>query len=301
VTDSRLDSGALLRQIAVPRLAGTPQHTQVREILKRELGSRGFDVDAHVFTARPPRIFFGAPPLIHGFNLIGRRPDSMPRVWLAAHYDSKGQQISMATRILGAAALVLGAVFTLGALAADLTLVPGLVLLVIGAGILSRNRVTDESPGAVDNASALVAVFAILDLLPPRAAVGVLFTDAEEWGLLGARALVRERGGGALLRGAAVVNLDGLDDRGPCIAFMHRGGPVGSAVAAELGALRARWLPVLVDGIVLARAAQECVTILKGDWATARVVHTPRDTAERLTLAGVREVAAGVARALASP
>jgi hypothetical protein len=295
------DFAALLRQIAVPRLAGTPRHDQVRDILKRELAARGFTVDAHVFTARPPRICFGAPPLIHGINLIARRPptDSLPSVWLAAHYDSKGQPISMAARLVGATAVVLGAAGTLVALAAGWTLIPGLVLLVTGAGILSRNRVTDGSPGAVDNATALVAVFAILDLLPARAAVGVLFTDAEEWGLLGARALVRERG--ELLQGAAVVNLDGLDDRGRPIAFVHRRGPVGRAVAAELGAIRAPWLPVLVDGIALARGAGECVTIMQGNWGTARVVHTPRDTAQRLMLDGVRQVAAGVARALASP
>jgi len=41
------------------------------------------------------------------------------------------------------------------------------------------------------------------------------------------------------------------------------------------------------------------VTIMRGDWGTARVVHTPRDTADRLTLEGSRDVAAAVARALA--
>jgi hypothetical protein len=303
VTDSRFDAGALLRRIAVPRLAGTPRHHQVREILKRELASRGLAVEPHAFDARPSLLFVGAPTLVHGINLIARRPDSTPRVWLAAHYDSKGQPISMAARLAGATATVLGAAATLIALAAGWTLIPGLVLVALGAGALSRNRVTDASPGAVDNASALVAVFAILDLLPARADVGVLFTDAEEWGLLGARALVRERG--ALLRGAAVINLDGLDDRGRPIAFLHRRGPVGRAVAAEVGALSAAWLPVLVDGIALARGvgagagAGECVTIMRGDWKTARVVHTPRDTAERLTLEGVRGVAEGVARALA--
>jgi hypothetical protein len=299
VTDFLSDAGGLLRQIAVPRLVGTPQHTRVREILKRELAGRGFAVEAHGFDARPSRLFVGAPPLVHGINLIARRPSAAPRVWLVAHYDSKGQPISMATRIVGAACLLLGAVTALCALAVGWMIFPGLALVAFGAAVMARNRVTDASPGAVDNASAVVAVFSILDLLPPGAAVGVLLTDAEEWGLLGARALVRERG--ALLAGAAVVNLDGIDDRGRPIAFMHRRGPVGRAVAAELGALSARWLPVLVDGIALARGSRDCVTIMRGDWGTARVVHTPRDTAERLTLQGVRQVAAGVAGALASP
>ena len=69
-------------------------------------------------------------------------------------------------------------------------------------------------------------------------------------------------------------------------------------MAAALGARRARWLPVLVDGLALSAAAREGVTIMRGDWGTAKIVHTPRDSAERLTLEGVRRVAAGVAAAL---
>jgi hypothetical protein len=37
---------------------------------------------------------------------------------------------------------------------------------------------------------------------------------------------------------------------------------------------------------------------MRGDWRTTTIVHTPRDSAERLTLEGVRRVAAGVAAAL---
>ena len=256
-------------------------------------------VTTHLLITSRARTGAGAEAAVHCVNLIARRPASRPSIWLVAHYDSKGQPISMATRIVGAACLMVGAVAALGALAVGWMMLPGVALLAVGTSVMARNRVTDASPGAVDNASAVVAVFAILDLLPPGAALGVLFTDAEEWGLLGARALVRERG--ALLDGAAVVNLDGIDDRGRPIAFTHRRGPVGRAVAAELGAVAAPWLPVLVDGIALARGSRDCVTIMRGDWQTTRVVHTPLDTAERLTLEGVRQVAAGVARALASP
>ena len=290
------DYGALLRELAVPRLVGTSNHARVREILKRELAARGLAVEEHAFDARPSRALLGTPPLVQGVNLIARRPGATPRVWLVAHYDSKGQPISMAVRLAGAIALVLGAVGLL------VTLAPALALLVVGGIVLSRNRVTDGSPGAVDNASALVAALMALDLVPPpppgAADVGVVFPDAEELGLLGARALVEARG--PLFAGAAVVNLDGLDDRGRPIAVVHRRGPVSDAVAGELRAFRARWMPVVVDGIVLARVARECVTIMKGDWRTARLVHTPRDVAERLTLAGVRQVAQGVARAIGS-
>jgi hypothetical protein len=39
---------------------------------------------------------------------------------------------------------------------------------------------------------------------------------------------------------------------------------------------------------------------MRGAWSTARIVHTSRDTADRLTLEGVRNVAAGVARVLSA-
>jgi hypothetical protein len=267
--------------------------------LKRELAARGFAVEEHAFSSRPSRILFGSPSVVDGVNLIAQRavgPSGRPAVWLVAHYDSKGQPISMALRLAGAAALVLGVVALGVALAMGWPIIPPIGLAALGALVLAGNRVTDRSAGAVDNASAMVAVFMLLDLLRSRTDVGVIFPDAEELGLLGARALVAERS--ALVRGTAALNFDGIDDSGRPVVFMHRAGPLGSAVARELDATGARWLPVLVDGIVLAPAAGECVTIMKGDWRTARIVHTRHDTAARLTLAGARQVAEGVARAI---
>jgi len=297
------DYAALLREVAVPRLVGTPNHRRVRDILKRELGARGFAVEEHAFSGRPSRLLLGSARVVHGVNLIATRPSGRqavrPSVWLAAHYDSKGQPISMATRFLGAGTAVLGVAGLLVALAIGATLVPGIVLTLAGAVVLSRNRVTDGSPGAVDNASGVLAALATADRLPRDMPLGVILLDAEELGLVGARALARERPD--VLQGTAVVNFDGLDDAGRPIAFLHRRGPVGESAGKALRALRARWLPVVVDGIVLAGAARECVTIMKGGWGTARIVHTARDTADRLTLAGVRGVAEGVARALLLP
>src|SRR5256886_12227565 len=158
---------------------------------------------------------------------------------------------------------------------------PGMLDLVLGgvgaagAALLAVNRVTDRSAGAVDNAAGVVTALATVDALPPESPVGVIFPDAEEYGLLGARALVRERAN--LLAATSIVNFDGIDDRGTTIALMHRGGATVDRVARALEARRARWLPVLVDGLALAATARECVTIMRGDWRTARVVHTPRD------------------------
>lgn len=286
------DYQGLLRELAVPRLVGTRNHQQVRDVLKRELVVRGFVVEEHAFTGRPSRALFGTPRLVSGLNIIAQRPSGRPTVWLVGHYDSKGQPLSMAVRL---AAFCLIPVALVGLLFAPLPAALFLVLLLLE---LFRNRVTDDSPGAVDNATALVAVFMTLDQLPRSAQVGVIFPDAEEFGLVGARALATERS--ALLADTAIINLDGLDDVGSPIAFLHRPGAVGHAVARALAATRARWLPVIVDGIALSRVAGECVTILKGNWRTMRVVHTPQDNAERLTLRGARDVAAGLARALST-
>lgn len=237
-------------------------------------------------------------------NLIATRGPERPGVWLAAHYDSKGQVFSMATRLLlvgcaglGASALlVLTILARLGAPAPAAAWTAAAVVALVGGGPLTLNGRLRDSPGAVDNASGLVTVLNIVDRLPPAAPVGVLLPDAEEWGLVGARAVARERP--ELLRDAVVINFDGIDDRGRVTALVHRPGPLVEAVVSALGARRVRWLPVLVDGIALGRVARECVTVLRGDWRTARLVHTARDVAERLTLSGMTEVAEGVASAL---
>jgi hypothetical protein len=225
-------------------------------------------------------------------------------VWLVAHYDSKGQGLSMRARLAAAGASLAGAALLAAAAGVALSRgdpppalwLAGAVPAMLGGYGLLAAGVRNDSPGAVDNATGVLAVLAVADALPRDAAVGVLLTDAEELGLLGAAALARDRV--ELLRGTAVVNFDGLDDAGPVVAFAHRAGPLTDAVAAALGARRAPWLPVLVDGIALARVSRECVTLLKGGWGTMGVVHTPRDTADRLTLAAVDEVAEAVAGVL---
>lgn len=287
------DYGLLFRELAVPRLVGTPNHQKVREILKRELATRGFTVEEHAFAGRPSRAFLGVPAVVQGANLIARRSDRptvRPSVWLVAHYDSKGQPISMAIRLIGFAALVIGILLLLVAM------IPALVVIVFALAIVSQNRVNDNSPGALDNATALVAIFMTLDQLPRDATVGVIFPDAEEYGLVGARALAKERT--ALLADGGVINLDGLDDTGRSTAFVHRPGPLAAALADALNARCWRWLPVIVDGLALAPVARECVTILKGNWRTMTIVHRPADTVARVRLDGAALVAAALARVL---
>jgi len=243
-------------------------------------------------------------PPIPAVNLIAVRPGPRVKVWLVAHYDSKGQGISMAGRIVGVAVFVAGWVTLAGLGVAALAGSAGGFWTSVAAGAcafcgglwLWRANLTDHSPGAVDNATGLLAVFSTVAALPPDAPVGVIFTDAEELGLEGARALARDRAN--LFQGTAVVNFDGLDDRGRPFVLPHRAGPLGRATAQMLGVGHSR-VPVVVDGIALASVASECFTVMRGNWGTARVVHTPRDTAARLSLEGVTAVAGAVATAVA--
>jgi hypothetical protein len=287
------DYGVLFRELAVPRLVGTPNHRKVRDVLKRELATRGFSVEQHAFSGPPARALFGTPRVVHGTNLIATRsirPSAHPPVWLVAHYDSKGQPISMAVRLIGFFLLLLGLLLLL------IAPVVAVAAFLVALMVVSQNRVNDNSPGAVDNATALVAIFMAIDQLAADAPVGVIFPDAEELGLVGARALATERA--ELFAAAAVINLDGVDDLGTPVALLHRPGTTGVAVATALKARVWRWLPVIVDGIALARVSRECVTILKGNWRTMRIVHRPEDSADRVRLDGAAIIAAGLARVL---
>jgi hypothetical protein len=280
---------ALLAELARPRRVGSEGHARVRDVLKRELERRGLVVLEHRFRAAVRFPLWGGAPA-EGLNLIAVRPQAKVQTWLAAHYDSKGQPLSMATRLLlaGAAALALLAIpfgiWIPAVLAAALFLV--------------LNRVTNSSPGALDNASGVLTVLATLDALPSTASVGALLLDAEELGLVGARALAHERAN--LLEGTTVINFDGIDDTGAVTALVHRPGGTVTGVATALRAGTWRRLPVVVDGMALAPATRECVTIMKGNWGTMRVVHTRRDVADRLTLSGVEETAKAVAKSLAT-
>ena len=292
-------SAALLGELAVARLVGSTGHGRVREVLRRELEARGFVVLDHRFAAAA-RFPLRGPAGAEGVTLIAVRPRARVSTWLAAHYDSKGQPLSMALRLVWVAAMALAMVGTAGALASGGPILPwALAALAFLVGFLVLNQATDGSPGAVDNATGLLTVLAVLDALPADASVGALLLDAEELGLVGARALVRERA--HLLRGTTVINFDGIDDPGAVTAFVHRPGPLTSRLVAALGGRAWRRLPVVVDGIALAESASQCVTIMKGNWGTTRVVHTSRDTPDRLTLDGVRAVSQATASVLASP
>ena len=248
-------------------------------------------------------------------NLLFTRAE--PRWLVMAHRDTKSQRAPTLVRTVALAAALVGwvalAIIALSGLARGGP-VPGAgwvwgsaAVLAGGAVVLLASPAANRSPGALDNASGLAALLAVAERAP--ADIGFLVTDGEELGLAGARAAV-----GRLPDVAGIVNLDGLDDRGPLRIAEGRGGgrrgPAGELAATLLEEARSqgvaavrRPLPpfVMVDHEPLARVGLPALTVLKGGWPSLLRVHRPGDTADRITGAGAAEAATIVLAALRRP
>jgi hypothetical protein len=256
-------------------------------------------------------------PSTEAVNLEARRGGE-PRIWLVAHLDSKSQVLSLAGRVawvvvfaLGLAAVTACLVFRLAGPVAWPLAVLGVLPMLAGGAALSRSGPRDDSPGAVDNATGVVAALTAAAALPDREDIGVLITDAEEFGMVGARAW-----GHAEQRHAAFVNFDGIDGCGRFRVMAHpaRGRGEDGGTAARLAAGVARALEdhgfpavrgplppgVLVDGVVLARCGMPGVTVSRGTVATLRVIHTLRDGPGRVRIDGAIAAGRAVAAAIRS-
>ena len=256
-------------------------------------------------------------PQMQATNLLAGSTDA-PRVWLVSHSDSKAQLASMRGRILallgGGLGFVTLMILLLARLQGPLSLaivLPPVLVTAIGTAVLSLRPYQEGCPGAVDNATGLVAVLSAAERLRHRTDVGILITGAEEFGMHGARVFM-----GGAPRSGVFLNFDGVDSRGKFNLMTHapRLGRVrvdsgddvlrlhhAMARALKAGGYRVRRFPlpvgVFVDGSILAEGGLRGVTVSRGDWETLGVVHTPRDTADRTDVRSA--VDAGVAAAAA--
>jgi hypothetical protein len=228
-------------------------------------------------------------------NLIATLGEAPIRCWLVAHLDTKAQGHSMAGRlvavwaaVVAVLALVVEAVTRLASgRNPGTTLVVSVSILGLIAGRLAaRGRLRGESAGARDNATGvLAALVAAGALKSPN--VGLIVTGAEEFGLVGARALAREEP--ELLRNADVINLDTLCDRGRLYILAHlaSGLPLARRIAAVVEPLgvpvEIRRLPlgILTDSLAFAPLTG-AITLSRLDWSVLRVMHTPNDVAQGL-------------------
>lgn len=143
-------------------------------------------------------------------NIIAALPNipdepALPHLYLVAHYDSKSQRIPLVIRIALFVIVILGSlvfaglntlslineVFTLFAIAiGSIVILAGIPLLFLGYG--------NDSPGAIDNASGVGLVLHLAELiakqptLKGKLRITVLITSAEELGVMGAQAYVKQ-------------------------------------------------------------------------------------------------------------
>jgi hypothetical protein len=239
-------------------------------------------------------------------NLIAVRSEAPIRRWIVAHLDTKAQGQSMAGRLVAvwvlAAAIAAGVALVVARLWGPIPLwlaAAGAALGVAAGALTGRGRLKGTSRGARDNGSGVVAALAFAEASSGDE-TGVLITGGEEFGLVGARVFTRVQGS---LKGIEVVNIDTIDDEGFLFVVSHdpRGAATAAALAARLGSLglavRTRRLPlgILVDSLPLARAGAAAVTVGRLTWRTLRVIHTPADVPDGLSL----ETAERVGRAIA--
>jgi hypothetical protein len=226
---------------------------------------------------------------------------SEPRVWLVAHVDSKSQPIPMALRAAGitvAAAvwvgLVLLAILSMVGIDVVEWWIPAGALGAVSSIPIVASTVGNKSPGALDNASGVASVLLAAASVSPELPIGVLLTTAEELGLAGARAWVRDATGRV-----PVVNCDGVDDVGELV-LMYTGRRPDRLIAAATRArshgaahVAARRLPsgILVDAVAFADAGWETLTVSRGTWRTFARIHRPSDDLAHLRGEGVEQAA----------
>jgi hypothetical protein len=241
-------------------------------------------------------------------NLVATRGDGRPRRWIVAHLDTKSQGHSMAGRLVAvwSALLATGALSVLAALrlqgpVAPLWLGLGGGLALVAALLARRGTLKGRSQGARDNGTGVTAALAAAELAPPGS-LGILITGAEEFGLVGARVYARLT---PHLQDSEFINVDTVDQEGLLYLVCHnaRGERLARSlepVLSRIGLpLKRRRLPlgIFVDSAPLARAGAPAMTIGRLTWRTLRLIHTPADTPDDLSLDTAMLVGRAIAQA----
>lgn len=240
-------------------------------------------------------------------NLIAIRGN--PSLWLVAHLDSKSQPVPILVRAVAVMGLLAGLLAALAIAMLQLAAydVRAAWPWITGFGVLASlpvaaSVVGARSPGALDDASGVSTALLVAQSLPPQLALGVVLTSAEELGLAGARAWASNRGAGH------AINVDGVDDDGDLRLTWTTRRPTALidqlvARAAEVGvrARAGRLLPgALIDGVALADAGWQVVTVSRGTLRTVARIHMSRDSLQHLTGDGVALTASIIRAAIAA-
>ena len=254
-------------------------------------------------------------------NLEARRGD--PRVWLIAHLDSKSQTVPILVRIASSVLLAIMTVFSLIVLLLSLVGVdfPAMtwhaiaLASVLGALPAMLCFVRNQSNGAVDNASGVVAALLASQSDSAPRNLGVVITSGEELGLAGARAWALSALPSAAAQLSAlqssaeqlsakpeisILNCDTVDEAGQwrCMYTGTRPDRILAAAETIAGALGVRvhvgrLIPgILADSMVFADRGLKAVTVARGTLKTLARIHTRRDNSNTLTGNGAAEASA---------
>jgi hypothetical protein len=239
-------------------------------------------------------------------NLIATLPDNvgstLPHLYLMAHYDSKSQYMPLALRIglfvIAAPSSLAVAALTLLNLSTPVTSVLGVMALLAGLPLLFLDFGND-SPGAIDNASGVGLVLHLAECLSQRSdwrdrlRISVVFTSAEELGLMGAVAFVRageERLRHESQAGLTILNFDGIGVDGE----LQWVGAASSRLAnlilqssrdLQINLRRFRWIGALFDHVPFAQHGFDAVSLITVGRAS-RSVHRSADAIGKLHVRG---------------
>jgi hypothetical protein len=170
-------------------------------------------------------------------NIIGQTHpinDQNPTVILVAHYDSKSQTLPLIIRmicvivpIVCCAILLVFMLVTIAGMSIPHRLMMfffALAMVFLIIQIVSWN--SNRSPGAIDNASGVAVLLALVSELPSRLAekVNLIFlaSGAEELGLMGAKAFIRTYASQLNPERSLMVNFDSLGIGGGVIMIGSR-------------------------------------------------------------------------------
>lgn len=236
-------------------------------------------------------------------------------LFFVTHYDSKSQCLSLFARAICLLLSSLSAgIFSLWVLISvfrtwmgSVSLTPptwiqGCFLLTVGLNVLfivTRNG--NDSDGAVDNASGVSVLLEVAKIIRKTPSKNIspvfLFTDAEEFGLLGSLMFQRKHGTDMAKRQAWVINVDSIGGRGRMRAYAF-GGKGKKWLAEILGFARKkgfflRKIPflrgVMMDHLPFSRAGIPALSLtnVSGEgWH----LHTQRDKFSLLDERGLEEM-----------
>ncbi|NVM53648.1 MAG: M28 family peptidase [Candidatus Helarchaeota archaeon] len=256
-------------------------------------------------------------------NLIGymkaRNPTPKRTVYIISHYDTKSQTFRLLFRIslyiiglIGGITIILlisigGIIYliTTNVLNIGIIVFYGAIITCVCLGLLFFNRTGNKSVGATDNAAAVGVQIAIirnlLDFPPENTDVYFLSTSAEEIGLFGALAFIKQHETELNKDFTYFLNYDVIGGKGKIILHTKYGLPPKSTskeinnllfkIAKEKNLdVGTQYMPTgaMADHFPILKRGFKTTWIQTGDRKVTTKIHSPKDNMDLITKEGLR-------------